>query len=68
MGKIRLSRREKEVAKMIAMDFKAEEIADKLNLSKRTIESYIQNIISKLEVRSRVGIAVYAVKNGLDRE
>jgi DNA-binding NarL/FixJ family response regulator len=42
-----------------------QEIADKLFLSKHTIESYRKNLISKLEVRNLAGLTKYAIKLGL---
>ena len=63
-----LSKREKEVLKLIAEEFTTQEIADKLFLSKHTIESYRKNLISKLEVRNLAGLTKYAIKMGLLEE
>lgn len=60
-----LSKREKEVLKLIAEEHTTQEIADKLFLSKHTIESYRKNLISKLEVRNLAGLTKYAIKLGL---
>lgn len=60
-----LSKREKEVLKLIAEENTTQEIADKLFLSKHTIESYRKNLISKLEVRNLAGLTKYAIKLGL---
>ncbi|MBQ4913672.1 response regulator transcription factor [Maribacter sp. MMG018] len=60
-----LSKREKEVLKLIAQEFTTQEIADQLFLSKHTIESYRKNLISKLEVRNLAGLTKYAIKLGL---
>lgn len=60
-----LSKREKEVLKLIALEHTTQEIADKLFLSKHTIESYRKNLISKLEVRNLAGLTKYAIKLGL---
>lgn len=60
-----LSKREKEVLTLIAEEFTTQEIADKLFLSKHTIESYRKNLISKLEVRNLAGLTKYAIKLGL---
>ncbi|WP_394975829.1 response regulator [uncultured Croceitalea sp.] len=60
-----LSKREKEVLKLIAQEHTTQEIADKLFLSKHTIESYRKNLISKLEVRNLAGLTKYAIKLGL---
>ena len=60
-----LSKREKEVLKLIALEHTTQEIADTLFLSKHTIESYRKNLISKLEVRNPAGLTKYAIKLGL---
>ena len=63
---IKLTGREKEVLKLIAQEFTTQEIADKLFLSKHTIESYRKNLISKLNVRNLAGLTRYAIESGLD--
>ncbi|GMN11710.1 response regulator transcription factor [Croceitalea sp. MTPC9] len=63
-----LSKREKEVLKLIAQEHTTQEIADTLFLSKHTIESYRKNLISKLEVRNLAGLTKYAIKLGLVEE
>ena len=63
-----LSKREKEVLKLIAEEFTTQEIADQLFLSKHTIESYRKNLISKLEVSNLAGLTKYAIKLGLLEE
>ena len=41
------------------------EIAMKMNLTPRVIDNYRDSLFDKLDVKSRVGLAIYAVKNGL---
>jgi len=60
-----LTQREKDVLKLIALEHTTQEIADKLFLSKHTIESYRKNLISKLNVRNLAGLTKYAIKLGL---
>jgi DNA-binding NarL/FixJ family response regulator len=62
---VSLSKREIEVLKLIAQEFTTQEIADKLFLSKHTIESYRKNLISKLGVRNLAGLTRYAVEKGM---
>ncbi len=62
---ISLTTREKEVLKLIAEENTTQEIADKLFLSKHTIESYRKNLISKLEVKNLAGLTKQAIKMGL---
>ena len=60
-----LTKREKEVLKLIALEHTSQEIADILFLSKYTIESYRKNLIVKLNVRNLAGLTKYAIKLGL---
>ncbi|UKN01151.1 response regulator transcription factor [Paracrocinitomix mangrovi] len=60
-----LTKREKEVLALIASEMTNEEIAGELNVSKRTIDSHRQNIISKLQVKNTAGLIKYAFKIGL---
>ena len=39
------------------------EIADKMNLSPKTIDGYRDTLFTKLNVKNRVGLVMYAVKN-----
>ena len=41
------------------------EIALKMNLTPRVIDNYRDSLFDKLDVKSRVGLAIYAVKNGV---
>ncbi|ADV49524.1 response regulator transcription factor [Cellulophaga sp. E16_2] len=65
MEEISLTDREKEVLKLIAEENTTQEIADKLFLSKHTIESYRKNLISKLNVKNLAGLTKHALKMGL---
>lgn len=60
-----LTSRERDVLKLIAEEYTSQEIADKLFLSKHTIESYRKTLILKLKVRNLAGLTRYAVKLGL---
>ncbi len=59
---IQLTEREIDVITLIAKEYTTQEIADKLFLSKHTIESYRKNLISKLNVRNLAGLTKYALK------
>ncbi len=63
--KIKLSDREKEFLRYTITEMSYKEIADKMFCSPRTIDSYRDNLFSKLEIKTRVGLAVYAMKHGL---
>src|SRR5690606_15776623 len=60
-----LTTREKEVLRLIAEEYTTQEIADKLFLSKHTIESYRKMLLYKLNARNLAGLTKYAIKLGL---
>ena len=60
-----LTQRETEVAALIAQSKSNAEIAEALVITKRTVETHISNILSKLGFTSRGQIAAWAIKNGL---
>ena len=58
------SERESEVLSFIAQGFTNKEIAQRLMLSTRTIETHLHNIFSKLRVHSRTEAALWAIRHG----
>ncbi len=62
---VNLSEREIEFLKFTCTELTYKEIADKLKVSVRTVEGYRDTLCEKLELKTRVGLAMYAVKNGL---
>lgn len=60
-----LTRREIEVLSLIARDLSNQEIADKLFISIRTVESHKQNLIVKTGAKSVVGLIIYGIRHGL---
>lgn len=61
--KILLTKREKEIIKLIADDLSNYDIAEKLSLSIRTVETHRRNIMRKLDVKTVVALVRYAVAN-----
>lgn len=59
-----ISAREKEVIQLIVDGNTTKEIADILFLSKNTIESHRQNILSKLQLKNSAELVRYAIKKG----
>ncbi len=59
-----INEREIEFLRFAATELTYKEIASKMNVSPRTIDSYRENLFEKLSITSRVGLAVYAIKNG----
>ncbi|MGW2255856.1 ATP-binding protein [Kitasatospora sp. NPDC001660] len=57
-----LSRREQEVAGLVAQGLTNREIADRLVLSQRTVETHVSRIMTKLGLGSRAQLAVWVVR------
>jgi two-component system response regulator NreC len=60
-----LSEREREVLKLLALGHTASQIAEKLALSPKTVETYRTRIMEKLNLNSRVDLVQYALARGL---
>ena len=60
-----LTRRELEVALLIAEGKSNREIAEVLVITERTVEGHVSNILSKLAFRSRTQVSVWVIENGL---
>ena len=58
-----LSRRESEVATLVAQALSNREIADRLFLSERTVESHVRAILAKLDFSGRTEIATWVVRS-----
>ncbi len=61
----RLTDREYEVVRLIAQAKSNAEIADELCIAERTVKAHVTAILSKLELRDRVQVVVYAYEMGL---
>jgi predicted ATPase/DNA-binding CsgD family transcriptional regulator len=60
-----LTRREREVAALIAQGKSNREIANEMTVGLKTVETYVTRILNKLGFGSRVHIATWAVEKGL---
>lgn len=60
-----LSEREKEFLRLCITEMSYKEISEKMFCSPRTIESYRNSLCEKLNIKTRVGLAVFAIKSGL---
>ncbi|WP_113634994.1 response regulator transcription factor [Nubsella zeaxanthinifaciens] len=61
-----LSPREREILSLIVKEFTSEEIAEKLFISKKTVDNHRQNLFVKCNCKSTVGLVKYALANGLE--
>jgi two-component system response regulator NreC len=60
-----LSEREREVLKLIALGHTAAEIAEKLVLSPKSVETYRTRIMQKLNLHTRAALVQYALSRGI---
>ena len=60
-----INERERDFLKFACTEMTYNEIASKMFLSPKTIDGYRNSLFEKLNVKSRVGLALYAVKHGL---
>ncbi|MEZ4828319.1 MAG: response regulator transcription factor [Bacteroidia bacterium] len=61
---IDLSERETKVLKMICEELTTSEIADKLNLGKRTVDGHRLDLLRKTGSKNTAGLVIFAIKNG----
>lgn len=60
-----LTERETEVLRLVAKGLTARQIAAKLVVSHRTVESHVQNTLRKLQLHNRSQLVRYAIEQGL---
>jgi len=61
---IQISEKERTFLKLACSEMTYNEIASKMFLSPKTIDGYRNSLFEKLEVKSRVGLVLFAIKNG----
>jgi len=62
---IQLTEREIEFLKLACTEMTYKEIAAKMYLSPRTIDGYRDALFLKLDIKTRTGLVIYAIKNGI---
>lgn len=60
-----LTRREKEILRLITSNYSSQDIADNLCLSKRTVENHRTHLLQKLEVKNSASLTRKAIELGL---
>jgi two-component system, NarL family, invasion response regulator UvrY len=60
-----LNDRETEFLKLAATEMTYKEIAERMHLSPRTIDGYRDALFEKLNIKSRVGLVLFAIKHGI---
>ena len=62
---VNLNDRETDFLKYACTEMTYKEIADKMFVSPRTIDGYRDGLFEKLHLKTRVGLVMYAIKNGI---
>ena len=62
---IPLTPRELDVLKLIAQEYSNSEIAEKLFISIRTVDTHRRNLLEKLNLKNTAGLVKYAIKHGI---
>ena len=60
-----LNEKEKEFLRWTCTELSYKDIAGQMFVSPRTVDDYRQSLFNKLKVHSRVGLVMYAIKNGI---
>ena len=60
-----LNEKEREFLRWSCTELSYKEIGEKMFISTRSVNDYRQNLFNKLKVHSRVGLVLYAIKNGI---
>jgi DNA-binding NarL/FixJ family response regulator len=63
--KARLTSRQLEVLRLVALGLSNPEIATRLSLSDHTVKRHIANLLTRLDLPSRAAAAAYAAQHGL---
>lgn len=64
-SEITISDREREVLKFICMEYTAQEIAQKMDISSRTVEAIKDRLMERFGSKNTAGLVFFAVKNNL---
>ena len=64
---LQLSGNEIQFLRLVCLEMTYKEIADAMHLSPRTIDGYRDALFEKLQVKTRVGLVIYAIKNEITK-
>lgn len=62
---LKLSDREKQVLQLIASGLSDKEIAKELNISIRTVQTYVKNVMLKFSSLNRAHAVALAIRSGI---
>ena len=61
----KLTKRELQVLKLVAIGKLNRQVADEMEISERTVKNHVSNIFKKIDVKDRTQAAVFAIRNNL---
>ena len=64
-GNVELTPTELKVVQLVAQGMANREIAEKLNVSQRTIESHVSNMLNKTNFHNRTELARWAIESNM---
>jgi DNA-binding NarL/FixJ family response regulator len=65
LNKVMLDQQELEFLKLVCSEMTYKEIAQCMGMNPRSIDGIRDNLFNRLDVKSRVGLAIYAIRHGL---
>ena len=60
-----LSQRERQILKLVADGKTSREIAERLSISPKTVDTYRSRLMSKIGVKNLAGLVKFAIRHGL---
>ena len=60
-----LTAREREIVRLVASGFRNAEVAKRLSIGEVTVKTHLNNVFQKLDVRDRVELTRWAIRNGV---
>ncbi len=61
---VQLTPREKQILELVGQELSTQEIADRLEISTRTVENHRRNLVQKVGARNTIGLIKYAIRHG----
>jgi two-component system invasion response regulator UvrY len=62
---VQINEKETEFLKLLCTELTYKEIAEKMQVSHRTVDNYRDKLFDKINVKTRIGLAMFAVRNGV---
>ena len=65
LGSVKLNQREEHFLQLACSDLTYVQIADRMHVSPRTVDGYREVLFERCQVKSRVGLAMWAIRFGV---